>query len=100
MTRDNKETQGDYLAIARIALRCMRVYMDLLHRGLYEESMLSTLSTLELAVVREMMLAMYDDYDVMNVGNAILFVDDEIKRRGKGAGSGSTAVQNHCSKVI
>ena len=64
----------------------MRVYMDLLHRGLYEESMVSSLSTTELAVLREMILAMYEDYDVMNVGNAILFVDDELKRRGAVAG--------------
>ena len=57
MTTYNNDTQGDYSAIARIALRCMRVYRDLLRRGLY------------------------DNYDVRNVGNAILFVDDEIKRR-------------------
>jgi hypothetical protein len=82
MTSYQNDTQGTYSAIARIALRCMRVYMDLLHGGLYEDSLLSTLSTTEIAVLREMMLAMYDDYDVMNVGNAILFVDDELKRRG------------------
>jgi hypothetical protein len=87
MTSYQNDTPGDYSAIARIALRCMRVYMDLLHGGLYEDSMLSTLSTTEIAVLREMMLAMYDDYDVMNVGNAILFVDDELKRRGAVAGT-------------
>ena len=92
MTTNNNHTQGDYSAVARIALRCMRVYMDLLHKGLYEESMFSRLSTTELAVLREMMLAMYEDYDVMNVGNAILFVDDELKRRGSVAGSGTGSV--------
>ena len=66
--------------------------MDLLHGGLYEDSMLSTVSTTELAVLREMMLATFDDYDVMNVGNAILFVDDEMKRREAVAGSGTGSV--------
>ena len=78
----------------------MRVYVDLLHRGLYEESMLSSLSTTELAVLREMMLAMYEDYDVMNVGNAILFVDDEIKRREAVAGTATVTVTSDNSNTI
>ena len=81
MTSYDNYTQGDCLAIARITLRCMRAYRSLLHGGLYEDSMLSALSTSEIAVLREMMLEVYDDYDVMNVGNAILFLDDEVKRR-------------------
>jgi hypothetical protein len=32
-------------------------------------------------VLREMILEVYDDYDVMNGGTAILFVDDEVKQR-------------------
>ena len=88
MTSYHNDKQGDYSAIARIALRCMRVYMDLLHKGLYSDVILSALSTTEIAVLREMMLEMYDDYDVMNVGNAILFVDDELKRREAVAGTG------------
>ena len=55
MTSYQNDIQSDYLGIARTALRCMRVYVDLLHRCLYEKSMLSTLSTTELAVLREMM---------------------------------------------
>jgi hypothetical protein len=43
--------------------------------------MLSTLSTTEITVLRQMMLEVYDDYDVMNVGNAILFLDDGVERR-------------------
>jgi hypothetical protein len=35
-----------------------------------------------------MMLEMYDDYPVMEVGNAMLFVDDEIKRRKELVGTG------------
>ena len=92
MTSYENDIQSDYLGIARTALRCMRVYVDLLHRGLYEKSMLSTLSTTEIAVLREMMLAMYDDYDVMNVGNAILFVDDEMKRREAVAGTATLSL--------
>ena len=87
MTNYKNQTQGDYSAIARMALRCMRVYTDLLHRGLYKDSILSTLSTAEIAILRQMMLETYDDYDVMNVGNASLFVDDEMKRREVVAGT-------------
>jgi hypothetical protein len=62
--------------------------MDVLHKGLYSDSILSALSTTELSILREMMLEMYDDYPVMEVGNAILFVDDEIKQRETVAGTG------------
>jgi hypothetical protein len=39
------------------------------------------LSELELTVLREMMLEMFDDHRLMKVGNCLLFIDDEIKRR-------------------
>jgi hypothetical protein len=87
MTSDHNHTQKDYSAIARTALRYMRVYMALLHGGLYDDSMLSTLSITEIAVLRQMMLEVYDDYDVMRVGNAILFLDDEVERREAVAGA-------------
>ena len=99
MTNHQNDTQGDCTAIAGIALRCMRVYMDLLHRGLFEHYMLSTLSTTEVAILREMMLATYDDYDVMNVGNAILFVDDELRRRGPVAETGTLSVTTRYPKA-
>ena len=88
MTSYHKVIQGDYSAIARTARRCIRAYMDVLHKGLYSDSILSALSTTELSILREMMLEMYDDYPVMEVGNAILFVDDEIKQRETVAGTG------------
>ena len=55
MTSYQTDTQKDYSAIARTVLRYMRVYMALLHGGLYDDSMLSTLSTTEIAVLRQMM---------------------------------------------
>jgi hypothetical protein len=40
------------------------------------------------AVLREMVIEMYDSYPLMEVGNCVLFIDDEIKRRKELAGSG------------
>jgi hypothetical protein len=88
MTSYHNAIQGDYSAMARTARRCIRAYMDLLHGGLYADSIVSTLSTAEMAVLREMVLEMYDDYPVMEVGNCILFIDDEINRRKELAGTG------------
>ena len=88
MTSCDNDKQGEYSAIARTARRCIRAYMDVLHKGLYSDSVLAALSTSELTVLREMMLEMYDDYPVMEVGNAMLFVDDEIKRRKELVGTG------------
>jgi hypothetical protein len=100
MTNHSNNTQGDHSAIARIALRCMRVYKDLLHGGLYGDSMLAALSATEVAVLREMMLETYDDYDVMNVGNAILFLDDEAKRREAVGGTATVTVTTDDNHTI
>jgi hypothetical protein len=88
MTDYHNDEQGDYSAIARTARRCIRAYVDVLHKGLYSDSVLAALSTAEMAVLREMVLEMYDDYPVMEVGNCILFIDDEINRRKELAGTG------------
>ena len=88
MTSYHNDEQRDYSAVARTARRCIRAYMDLLHGGLYADSIVSALSTTEMAVLREMVLEMYDDYPVMEVGNCILFIDDEINRREAVAGTG------------
>ena len=88
MTNYDNDTQGDYSAMARTARRCIRAYMDFLHGGLHADSIVSALSTTEMAVLREMVLEMYDDYPVMEVDNCILFIDDEINRRKELAGTG------------
>jgi len=62
--------------------------MDLLHRGLYADYIMSALSTTEMAVLRGMGLEMYDDCPVIEVGNCVLFIDDEINRREAVAGTG------------
>jgi hypothetical protein len=62
MTSYHNDEQRDYSAVARTARRCIRAYMDVLHKGLYSDSVLAALSTSELTVLREMMLEMYDDY--------------------------------------
>jgi hypothetical protein len=36
---------------------------------------------MELAVLREMVIELYDSYPLMDVGNCVLFIDDEIHRR-------------------
>jgi len=42
---------------------------------------LSALSNKELLVLRKMVLELYDDYPLMEAGNAVLFIDNEIERR-------------------
>jgi len=67
-------------AASRAARRCIRVYCALLHGQHPETVDLSSLSAIELAVLREMVIEMYDSYPLMEVGNCVLLIDDEIHR--------------------
>ena len=73
---------GTVLATAR---RSIRLYFAFLHGvGGRDAVDLSSQSDLDLAMVNEMMGEMYGSYDVMNVGNAVLFIQEEIMWRKEG----------------
>jgi hypothetical protein len=76
-----KSGQRPTAMLFRTARRCIRVYCAFLH-GKHPDSVdLSSLSNKELAVLREMVIEMYDFYPLMDVGNCVLLIDDEIHRR-------------------
>ena len=85
MTNYDKAAQVDYATIVGTARCCIRVYLDLLHNYRANTVDLSLLSQLALTVLREMVLEMYDDYPLMEAGNCVLFIEDEIKRRAEAA---------------
>ena len=76
-----KSGQRPTATLFRAARRCIRVYCALLHGQHPETVDLSSLSAIELAVLREMVIEMYDSYPFMEVGNCVLFIDDAIHRR-------------------
>lgn len=77
----------DRATIFRTARRCIRVFCGLLHSPQRANLVdLSSLSNMAVAVLREMVIEMYDSYPLMEVGNCVLFINDEIQRRKKLAG--------------
>jgi len=84
---DDSNDAFGYATIFRTARRCIRAYCALLHRPQRANLVdLSSLSNMEVAVLREMVMEMFESYRLMEVGNCVLFIDDEIQRRKDCAG--------------
>ena len=59
--------------------RLVRIYHDVLARG---DAALPALADDELWAAREMLLEMWDSFSLMQVGNLIIVIDEELARRG------------------
>ncbi len=68
--------------VAIIARRLIRAYHDVVARG---PEVFPTLTIVELVAVRAMLHEMWDAMSLMNAGNLVLFIDEELTRRRRGA---------------